>query len=588
MTSFAVRNGALTIRLGTEADRQAIYAMRHAVYATELGQHAENQRRELSDPLDEFNVYLVAARDGRIAGFVSITPPGFGRYSIDKYVSRDELPFACDGTLFEVRILTVAEPYRGTPVGGLLMYAALRWIEAHGGRRVVAIGRREVLSIYRKAGLELLGRQVCSGKVAFELMAAPVAALREHAGRFHRALRKLQGTIDWRLDIPFWPAESCYHGGRFFEAVGVQFDSLDRRREIINADVLDAWFPPAPAVLDALRGDLDWIVRTSPPTHCEGMVAAIAEARGVSSECILPGAGSSDLIFASFREWLSADSRVLILDATYGEYPFVLERIVGCHVDRLPLRREENYDPGLDGLASKLQDGYDLVVLVNPNSPTGRHVPAARLRAVLCQAPRRTLVWIDETYIDFVSPDESLERFAAESDNVVVCKSMSKAYALSGVRAAYLCGPPRIVAPLRFLLPPWAVSLPGQIAAVKALANADYYRRRWEETAQLRQALAEQLRGLGLEVVDGTANFLLCHLPHDGPDAACVVHECRGRGVFLRDVSGLSPQLGRHALRVAVKDPRDNGHIVEALRAAIGGARRRTDAFFAAFCTSHH
>ena len=133
MKSFAKNNGALTIRLGTDADRQAIYAMRHAVYATELGQHVENEQRELTDSLDEFNVYIVATRGGQMAGFVSITPPGFGRYSIDKYVSRDELPFACDGKVFEVRILTVAKPYRGTPVGGLLMYAASRWIESQGG-----------------------------------------------------------------------------------------------------------------------------------------------------------------------------------------------------------------------------------------------------------------------------------------------------------------------------------------------------------------------------------------------------------------------------------------------------------------------
>ena len=191
------------------------------------------------------------------------------------------------------------------------------------------------------------------------------------------------------------------------------------------------------------------------------------------------------------------------------------------------------------------------------------------MEAVLHLTPRKTRIWIDETYIDFVSSDESLEQFAAHTDNVIVCKSMSKAYALSGVRTACFCGPRRIVGPLRSLLPPWAVSLPGQIAAVKALSSLDYYQRRWRETGELRQELARELRGLGLEVIDGTANFVLCHLPRDGPDAACVVNECRGRGVFLREVASLSTQFGRHAFRVAVKEPRDNKRIVEAIRAAI-------------------
>ena len=118
-------------------------------------------------------------------------------------------------------------------------------------------------------------------------------------------------------------------------------------------------------------------------------MAAIAAARGVPSACVVPAAGSSELIFTAFRDWLAGDSRVLILDPTYGEYPFVLERVVGCRVDRLPLRREQNYDLDLEALAAQLRDGYDLVVLVNPNSPTGRHVPAADLRAVLRRARAR-------------------------------------------------------------------------------------------------------------------------------------------------------------------------------------------------------
>src|SRR5688500_3403450 len=101
---------------------------------------------------------------------------------------------------------------------------------------------------------------------------------------------------------PSWPAgsflgEPCYHGGAFFDEVGADFRSLDRRHGIINADVLDAWFPPSPAVGDALRDDLDWLLRTSPPTQCEGLVAAIGEARRLDPASIVVGAGSSDLVF---------------------------------------------------------------------------------------------------------------------------------------------------------------------------------------------------------------------------------------------------------------------------------------------------
>ncbi|HEX5635334.1 MAG TPA: hypothetical protein VFX50_18955, partial [Gemmatimonadales bacterium] len=113
---------------------------------------------------------------------------------------------------------------------------------------------------------------------------------------------------------PAVPHEGCYHGGAFFEGVGEEFESLYRRERIIAADVLDAWFRPAPAVLRTLRAHLDWIVRTSPPTNADGLVRAIARARGVPATSVVLGGGSSDLIFLAFTHWLRPESRVLVLD----------------------------------------------------------------------------------------------------------------------------------------------------------------------------------------------------------------------------------------------------------------------------------
>src|SRR5207253_350152 len=108
--------------------------------------------------------------------------------------------------------------------------------------------------------------------------------------------------------------------------------------------------------------------------------------------------------------------------------------------------------------------------------------------------------------------EHSLESFAATSRNVIVCKSMSKVYALSGVRAAYLCGPRHFMTELRAITPPWAVSLPAQVAAVNALHDPGYYQRRYAETHAQREFLAHELGGLGFDVTPGVANFLLCHL----------------------------------------------------------------------------
>jgi len=314
---------------------------------------------------------------------------------------------------------------------------------------------------------------------------------------------------------------------------------------------------------------LPWLLRTSPPTACEGLVETIAETRGVRPQHILPGAGSSDLIFRALREWLTPKSHALILDPTYGEYAHVLESVIGCTVDRLTLSRENGYKVDLERLEAVFADNYDLVVLVNPNSPTGRHIVRADLERLLRKVPERTRVWIDETYVEYAGHDQSLETFAARSENVIVCKSMSKVYALSGARVAYLCAGPHQLEKLRSITPPWVVSLPAQVAAVRALQDPDYYAARYRETTVLREQLATRLSSLGLEVIPGIANFLLCHLPPDGPDAATVVQRCRKHGLFLRDAGVMGSQLGTHALRIAVKDSQTTRRMAAILAQAL-------------------
>ncbi|HVT38737.1 MAG TPA: aminotransferase class I/II-fold pyridoxal phosphate-dependent enzyme, partial [Gemmatimonadaceae bacterium] len=282
---------------------------------------------------------------------------------------------------------------------------------------------------------------------------------------------------------------ACFHGGAFFEAIGEGFDALERRHQVINADVLDAWFPPAPGVLAALRDHLDWLARTSPPTSCGGLQAAIAEARGLSVESVLVGAGSSDLIFLALREWLTPRSRVLLLDPCYGEYAHVLEKVIGCRVDRFPLRRSAGWAPDMRLLQRRLAIGYDLFVLVNPNNPTGHHIPRTEVERLLDCIPRTTRLWIDEAYLEYTAPGQSLEHQAVARENVCVCKSLSKVYALSGMRAAYLCAQPRLLTALRSITPPWAVSLPAQVAAVRALDEPAYYADRYGETAELRMTM---------------------------------------------------------------------------------------------------
>ncbi|MBD0350412.1 MAG: aminotransferase class I/II-fold pyridoxal phosphate-dependent enzyme [Flavisolibacter sp.] len=293
----------------------------------------------------------------------------------------------------------------------------MRWVQAHGGKWIVSIGRTDLLEMYRKAGLKPLGKQTKAGAITYALCVAFLPDLKKIVQKKIQVFKALKEKTNWKLPFSFFAPAACYHGGTF-KAIGEDLHILEKRKEIINADVLDAWFPPSPKVMAALQNDLPWLLQTSPPTHCAGLIKTIAEKRCVAEDCILPGAGSSDLIFRCLPYFLHTGSKVLLLDPCYGEYMHVLEHIISCTTTRFPLRRAEGFVVNTKALLAEIRKGYNMVIIVNPNSPTGLHVPKVEMEEMLAQVPTGTLVWIDETYIEYVDTTESLERRAVQSENV--------------------------------------------------------------------------------------------------------------------------------------------------------------------------
>lgn len=305
------------------------------------------------------------------------------------------------------------------------------------------------------------------------------------------------------------------------------------------------------------------------PTHANGLIKVIAETRGIKESCILHGAGSSNLIFLAFRTFLNKNSKVLIIDPCYAEYVHLLENIIQCRLTRFVLSRENGFIIDTSSLLSEVQQDYDFVVLVNPNSPTGIHVPMKTMEELILHIPPTTLVWIDETYIEYAGANESLESLACIKENVIVCKSMSKVYALSGARAAYLCCSPHLIETLKSLTPPGAISLPAQAAAIIALKDKDYYQAKYAETKHLRNDLKAMLLSIGIsEVIEGEANFLLFYLPA-GFSAQLFLHFCKKENLFLRDVSNMGKSLGNNAIRIAVKDEKINNKMLLIMKNAM-------------------
>lgn len=355
------------------------------------------------------------------------------------------------------------------------------------------------------------------------------------------------------------------HGGDSILAIGALFDQLEGKDRILDADILDAWFSPAPMVIEGVQKHLAWMIRTSPPTYGEGLIQTISSVRHIPEACILLGGGSSSLIYTCLPKLLHGQSNVVALDPMYGEYDHILRHVIGIEPRHIALDASEGFIPNL----ARTQEAVavaDFVVWVNPNSPTGVAVTPDFLFDVLDAMPRDATLWIDETYIDYVGMEASMESVVAHDKRVIVSKSMSKVYALSGLRVGYLAAHAEVIAELQRHTPPWSVGLIAQYAAVGALECEDYYADMWQETHQLREQLKAEITELPWvnRVMPSTANFFLFEVEDN--KAARVCELARAQNLYLRDCRTWGSLFGDSFIRIAVKDADTNARMLNILR----------------------
>jgi len=175
------------------------------------------------------------------------------------------------------------------------------------------------------------------------------------------------------------------------------------------------------------------------------------------------------------------------------------------------------------------------------------------------------MIWVDETYIDYIPDGNSLEPLVATTPSLIVCKSMSKCYALSGLRVAYAVS--QKVAELRRFIPPWAVSLPGQLAAVAALKNPTYYNQQYTIIHEQRMRLSRELQQQKFSVLPGVANFILTFLPEDTHHtSSSFIEACKEKGVFIRDAQNMGVSLGNNSVRFAIRSSGENDRILECVK----------------------
>ena len=306
-----------------------------------------------------------------------------------------------------------------------------------------------------------------------------------------------------------------------------------------------------------------------PDPAASDLVEALARRHGVDPNTIVAGNGASEILFALPRVLDAA--RAVVPVPSYIDYARAA-RLGGLDVESLPLAESREFALDLPALEERLR-GDEAVVLGQPNNPTGLVVDPDELRQCAVRDPGTTFV-VDEAFLDLVEECDTLIR--GRPANVVVLCSMTKTYAIPGLRLGYAVAEAETISRLRQALAPWSVNVLAQAVGAAAIRDEDYLQRTRAYVSEQREQLRGELsRVPELTVYPGRANFLLVRIDRGDADANALADTLLSEGIAIR-VCDNYEGLDARFFRVAVRTADENERLCRAVRSALGQPARRS------------
>ncbi len=320
----------------------------------------------------------------------------------------------------------------------------------------------------------------------------------------------------------------------------------------------EAWYPPAPAVAEVLAGLAGRAARYPDPLSValRNELASYV-GHGITPEQILVGNGSDWLIDLAVRAYAGPSRPVVAPAPTF----FVYGHSAKLQGAPLLTSGRASQAEGFAFDAAALPREAGVIFLASPNNPTGDLIELETVRQVA--ASTDALVVVDECYYEFAGV--SALPLVRELPNVLILRSLSKSFALAGLRVGYAIGHAEVIAMLARADQTFSVNVAAQEAAVAALRALDYYRPLFAETIQLREHLTQRLAELGFRVLPSRANILLADYSAltDRNLAGCLLD----RQIHVADFHHRG-EIQR-CLRITVGDRAMNERLLEGLRACL-------------------
>lgn len=310
--------------------------------------------------------------------------------------------------------------------------------------------------------------------------------------------------------------------------------------------------PPAAAA--ALRNLDPETVTRYPNLYAHTLKESLASYCGVPAGCVVTGCGSDDVLDSAIRAFAEPGDAIAFPSPTFPMIP-IFAQMNGLRPIAVPYSAQFEID-----VAGLLATRPKIIYICSPNNPTGTLTSTDCISRLLSESS--ALIIVDEAYIEYGG--QSLAQLAVTSDQLLVTRTMSKAFGLAGLRVGYAIGSPGIVAEVEKSRGPYKVSTVAERCAVAALdSDMKWVEQRVVEDVVARERLFDELESLGLSPIRSQANFVLVPVRA----AAEVALSMRQRGVAVRPFTAL-PVVGE-ALRISVGPWKMVRECLDALQASL-------------------
>ena len=296
-----------------------------------------------------------------------------------------------------------------------------------------------------------------------------------------------------------------------------------RDMQYIKLNTNESPYPPAPAVVEAMTGEQVELLRLYSDPTAKGLKEKLAGLYGMKPENVFVSNGSDEVLNFAFMAFGARGA--VFPDISYGFYE-VYAQLYGIPAEKIPLEADFSVD------YKKNCEKNRLVVIANPNAPTGMTIPVSEIEEIVKSNPD-AVVLIDEAYVDFGG--ETCLPLIGQYDNLLVTRTFSKSRCLAGGRLGYAFASPGIIADLekiKYSTNPYNINRLTLLLGEATVDAQDYYQSRCREIEDTRAWTAARLEELGFQVLPSKANFIF--VKTDKMDGGELYRKLKERGILVR------------------------------------------------------